>query len=329
MPQRNSLHELAQRQRNDLLRGDDQVLAKIAALHEGTKSYAEQRLADLSARINARIAAGASPGVALELERIRFENLLADLGNRARSNAAEIAEIAAERRMALGRQGLADSSALMANGAARAQIALADLNRAPIEAVQELIAQFDARSPLTALMNSAAIDGAARLREVMERELLRGENPRRIGREIAKALDLPRHRSQVIARTESMRAYRAATLTNYQANAEYLAGWIWLSGLGPRTCAACLAQHGTLHPLDEEMAEHPSGRCTQIPKVKGDDRSIESGSDWFARQRRADQRQILGPKGLAIYDGGKPLSAWIHTTNDPKWGRTNRARTPA
>lgn len=139
-------------------------------------------------------------------------------------------------------------------------------------------------------------------------------------------------RALVIARTEMLDAHRAAARAVDLANRDILAGWQWYAKLDSRTCPSCIAQHGSLHEVDEPgPLDHHQGRCTRLPKTKtwrelGFDIAepsgldFESGPDWFNRQPEETQRDILGPKRYEAWRaGGYPFSEWSKPRTSDGW----------
>lgn len=141
-------------------------------------------------------------------------------------------------------------------------------------------------------------------------------------------------RARTIARTETIDAYRNSAKAAELANADVLAGWMWLADLGPTTCRSCVGQHGSMHKLSEDGPDdHPNGRCTRLPVtktwsvlgrkgIKSPDRqfSTESGPGWLKQQPTAVQRTILGAEGRDAWKAGKfPPSAWSVKQENPGW----------
>lgn len=139
-------------------------------------------------------------------------------------------------------------------------------------------------------------------------------------------------RALVIARTEMLDAHRAAARAVDLANRDILAGWQWYAKLDSRTCPSCIAQHGSLHDIDEPgPLDHHQGRCTRLPKTKtwrelGFDINepsgldFESGPDWFNRQPEEVQRDILGPKRYEAWRaGGYPFDEWSKPRTSDGW----------
>ena len=171
--------------------------------------------------------------------------------------------------------------------------------------------------------------------EAMRRRLMQGvaagRNPRDTARlmvrDVQGDFDGGLARAQVIARTETIDAYRAGAKAHHEANSDVLAGWMWLASLTERTCPSCVAMHGSVHDLDEPgPLDHPQGRCSRMPLVKPElvpgapTPTIESGPEWLARQPEGVQRSVLGPRRFEAWqDGGYPVSRWAVRRESPDW----------
>lgn len=70
-------------------------------------------------------------------------------------------------------------------------------------------------------------------------------------------------RTLTVMRTETMRAARETAHDIYRENG--ITEWTWHSQLSPTTCAFCRSQHGTRHPISEQLLSHPNCRCVQKP----------------------------------------------------------------
>lgn len=146
-------------------------------------------------------------------------------------------------------------------------------------------------------------------------------------------------RALVIARTEQLDGYRAASAAHQEANRDVLAGWVWCAELNLRTCPSCIAQHGSEHPLDEDgPLDHHQGRCTRLPVTKSwaelgidgidePDDAIRPGDGvrWLERQSDEMQERILGPKRYAAWQEGRyPPSDW--SVRVQHWSRDEHGR---
>lgn len=171
--------------------------------------------------------------------------------------------------------------------------------------------------------------------EAMRRRLVQGvaagRNPRDTARlmvaDVQNDFDGGLARAQVIARTETIDAYRAGAKAHHEANSDVLAGWVWLANLSERTCPSCVAMHGTEHDIDEPgPLDHQQGRCSRMPLVKPELVSgaptpkVESGTEWLERQPEGVQRSVLGPRRYEAWKAGDyPASRWAVRRESETW----------
>lgn len=136
---------------------------------------------------------------------------------------------------------------------------------------------------------------------------------------------------QTIARTETHRAYRSASLQVMNDNKHLLKGWRWSSARDRRTCAACLALDGRIFQTDVPMKGHPNCRCSMAPVTKtwkelGYDVPEpmivqETGAAWLKKQAPSVQRQILGNAAQAEYaSGAVQLNDFVRLRQSRVWG---------
>lgn len=215
--------------------------------------------------------------------------------------------------------GLSNSIALMETAAEGAGIATA-FNKLPVSAVENLVGTLGNGSPLRTLLDRLPAAG----RQIVEQGLIEGvalgRNPRAIASEIRKGLGGNLNRALTISRTETLRAYRTATIQAYQANSDVVTGWYWRSGRSRRCCAACVALDGTFWTVRDPMRPHPRCRCTMIPGVKGV--TVDKGSTWFNKQDAETQKAIIGTKSgyAALKAGELKLQDFVGLERNPVWG---------
>lgn len=207
------------------------------------------------------------------------------------------------------------------------------VNLLPRQALIEVQAALHADAPLGRLFDAFA--GSAR--QAVEAELVQGmaagKQPSEIGRAINRRLRTDQlGRAQTIARTETMRAYRAATQRTFEENEHLVLGWRWYSGMNTRTCVVCLAKHGQFFPVSVQMATHPNCRCVMMPETKTweelgfagvpDTGTVPRFGPHVFREWDEDrQRAVLGPGAFRAYQAGRvDLVDFVGTTFDPVWG---------
>jgi len=207
-------------------------------------------------------------------------------------------------------------------------------------AIANLVGATQAGSPLADLFSGFGAEAAENVSKALITGLTAGDNPRKVATDVQQALGTSRNRALTISRNEMLRCYKSAALESYRANDDIMSQWRWQADKSGRTCAVCLAMDGSLHDLDEDFESHVQCRCAPVPVTKswedilsgtGIDTSIpetsasaddyQSGSDWFAQQSEAVQRQVLGnAKYKAYQNGDLELSDLVGVSHDEKWG---------
>lgn len=210
----------------------------------------------------------------------------------------------------------------------RGAAVMVNWNRLPTEALTSLVGFSGDGSPLGELLGKLPGEAGKAVRRSLIEGLAAGQNPRQIARNIRKDLGGNLARALTISRTEVLRAYRESTHQNYLANSGILDGWMWLAAKQPRTCPACLAMDGTVHPLRERLVDHPNGRCCAVPYSK--DWNLpkrQTGAEWFAEQGEATQRKVLGDAAYEAYRAGAvSLQDFVGQRRSRAWGPTHYAR---
>lgn len=158
------------------------------------------------------------------------------------------------------------------------------------------------------------------------RGFVNGWGPRRAAREIAAAVgSMPVYRAENLMRTLHLQSYRRGTTASYLANADILEHRIRVAVLDTRTCIACVVQHGKVLRLDEEVEDHHSGRCGSIGKVKGIDRVVRPGEQWFRALPEERQRQQMGASAWRAWkDGAIRMDDFVERYEDDVFGGMTR-----
>jgi SPP1 gp7 family putative phage head morphogenesis protein len=280
------------------------------------------RIEALTKRYYAALDAGeaTSPAWLYQLERLAALQQQVEEEMRELVSAAEI-RVRAEQYEAVQAAQRHAAAMLRASRVSRETARLATgFNWLPREAVQELTG-FASSGPLRALLGGLGREAS----EAITRELVTGIglglSPREVARNCRAALGGNLSRALTISRTETLRAYREATHQSYAANADVVEGWVWYCGKDSRTCAACWAMHGTVHPITERLDDHPNGRCVQVPQTRMLPLDVESGSVLFARLTPAEQLKVLGPGKFKAWQEGKlDLQDLVTQKQDRLWG---------
>lgn len=202
----------------------------------------------------------------------------------------------------------------------------------PDEAIEALAGALQERSPLQRLLAQRfGPDMAQEAGDILLRGLAEGVGPRRVAAELRRAFGQPLSDALRIARTETNRAFRAGTMGSWRLNPHIVRGWVWHAALDTRTCMSCVAMHGTEHGMDEDLDDHPNGRCAAIPitvsmaelglDVPETQVEVEAGGAWFARQPEAVQRAMMGAAKYEAWRAGEiALPDLTARSSDPEWG---------
>lgn len=198
-------------------------------------------------------------------------------------------------------------------------------DRLPKEAVENIVGIAGNGRPLGELLRNRMVtqdqDVWQRLVDNLVRGTALGRNPRVVAQQMKDDLAGGLNKALVIARTEGLRPYREASRAQYE-NSGVVVGQKRLCAHDGRVCGACLADEGTLYSLDEVISDHPQGRCTSVPVVRGmPETTWLAGETWFRQQREETQVSILGRQKWEAYQEQRFKFADLVTrTSDRVWG---------
>jgi SPP1 gp7 family putative phage head morphogenesis protein len=310
------------------------VLARDADLaRQMRRRYAEieQRLQDKVTAIANQIAQLHADKQLVTAQRLyqleRYQALLAQA--RAELNqysrwAADQIETEQQRMLELG---LKSASDLVEAGYLDAGVARAAFNLLPADAVGFQIGLTGEGTPLYQLLQAAYPEMVDQATAALVTGIAEGAPVQEIARSLValwgEHAGMPLLRALTIARTETLRAYRAANASQMQAAG--IRSYIRRCALSDRTCPACLALDGKEYPTDEMFLSHPNCRCVLSPKIPGIDYAqFKTGKDWFFSLPEGRQRAIVGPGKLDWLQDGGDFARLATIRNSPKWGDTIR-----
>jgi SPP1 gp7 family putative phage head morphogenesis protein len=199
--------------------------------------------------------------------------------------------------------------------------AQASLSQAPIMTSQFAVGALRDGSPLIDSLLKYAGQSADEVGKILMTGISTGTSSIVIARQMRDVSGGNLTHALTIARTETMRAYNTEALERYRAYG--FNAWMWQADMSERTCCACIAMDGTIHPLDEEFfGTHPRCRCCSVPITdysRPEER--QTGLEWFDEQPDEVQERMLGPAKFAAWrDGEFKLSDLVGYRDDPKWG---------
>ena len=331
------LERAAARFRAELLRNEADAAARMIAAYGAAYARISEQLQRLTERQEEARRSGQFPGLSWLYQQDRLEQLVTLV-------AAEISAFADQAGATITAQQAAAVTQARTHAAELIRVALgpaaeryAPFVTLPTSATEKMVGHLANGSPLRTLLDQLGPEAAESAKKRLVVGVATGQGPKAIAAGLREDLGGNLNRALTVARTETLRAYRESSRETYQANEELLEGWVWLAHLGPRTCASCLAMHGTVHPLSEPMGTHPNCRCSAAPKSKGLEslginglpprQPVETGAEWLRRQPQPVQASILGDAGAAAWRSGEVrLSDFVKRTRSPEWGVSRTAR---
>jgi SPP1 gp7 family putative phage head morphogenesis protein len=203
-------------------------------------------------------------------------------------------------------------------------------DRLPVEAIQTMIGLAGNGQPIGELLVRRMIRDAQgqplpgvweRLTRTLIESTAIGRNPRDTARLMRDNLTGGLQKALVIARTEQLRVYRYAAIQQYQASGVVL-GHKRLTAHDSRVCIGCLADEGTVYPITEAIPDHPNGRCTGVPVVRGmPEVQWQAGEAWLRAQPEETQRAIMGAARWELWQAGDAkFGDFSQRTFSREWG---------
>lgn len=202
-------------------------------------------------------------------------------------------------------------------------------NRLDIDTIESLLGFLDPAGPLYKRLENLSPFMAQRVADTILENIALGHNPRAWAGLIRDQLGVGLSQALTMARTVQIKSYQEATRANYVANADIVQSWIWYAELDADVCMSCVAQHGSVHPLDESLNDHHNGRCTAIPWVVDADNPVgQGGQEWFDSLSADEQRAMMGNSKHDAYTAGTfDFGAQSATHTDDIYGEL-RVETP-
>jgi hypothetical protein len=91
------------------------------------------------------------------------------------------------------------------------------------------------------------------------------------------------------------------------------------------SCLSCLILDGELYDTESELEDHPNGRCSVIPIVRGQDApEWNKGRDWLESQSPEKQIEVMGRTRWDMWQNGTPLDAFAGKSHSDVWGDAPR-----
>jgi hypothetical protein len=244
-----------------------------------------------------------------------------------RYNSGYLAGLVENERLNLGLIGVdAATEAIRASYAARMAPWFPTLNKGAVEAMAASLSNL---APLYELLKAAAglaVDG---LTGALMDGIAQGLGVKTVAANMAQGMGLGLDRALLIARTEMMRAYRAGSTLQYRES-RVVIGYRRLVRKGT-ACMACLMLDGELLSRQDELQDHPAGKCQAVPVVIGAGApKWVTGKEYFLELSAEEQMARMGKKKFELWQAGVfRLEDLAVMREDAVWGKEPRVATIA
>ena len=320
--------DMMDRWRADLLAGEQTATRRMAQAWLSVEQSLQAQLDALAFEMAAR-----PGGVTMyQLRRMeRFQGLMAQIQVQMNQYSAWVEQLVTERQQSAATMAVQHAEAAVQAQAFDAGTAVqAGFDRLPVSAVQYMVGSTANGSPLRDILLDAGRVGPDALAFELINGLALGRNPVEIARR-AMRMGLGRSFSRMvlIARTETLRVYRQATLDGYRATNGLVTGYRRVASKSERTCLGCLMADGRFYELTTPFEEHPAGRCVAIPEIRGKPPTKwQTGQEWFKTLTPQKQREMMGPSRFDLWNEGLiDLDDLSEREEDPTWGGSLRPAT--
>jgi|GEM_PF-1268092 len=323
-----TIFDLAKDFKARLLAGEAQAAARMTAayleMYERQRDQLEFALAQIDSplKAEAEFAAG------------RLGNVIKQLSDELEKYAAFAAGEISERQVALAQLAQEHSAGLVMQqlGDPPKGFDTYTWQKLPTETLEQLAGFTETGTPLDEMLQKLVPHGIEKVKQAILVGTARGMHPDDIASLVQDELGGNLGRFLTVQRTAEMQAYREGQRLALEENAEVIKGWRWFASLSFDTCLACLAKHGTFHPLGTRMESHWNCRCVEVPETKSweelgfpgieeIEQPWETGEEWLKRQDPENQRRTLGS---ARYEAWKAdavkLGDFLGHEHDPVWG---------
>ena len=334
------LYQAAQRYRNGLIRREEAAVAALRQSYGAAVQQLSRELDALDERLAMREEQGKPLADAALAMRDRLESLINQTQRELDALSPEAVRIVTDGQQTALQWVNSETGQLLyasTGDARRAAEVMGTFTALPTDAIEALVGFSSDGSPLAVLFDTIAQDVPGAMRLTLSSGIAQGRNPRAVARDLMTLTNLPATRAETIARTEMLRAAREGQRRIYETNPAVIS-YRRTATQDARVCLACLALSGTIHRTAEIMPSHPNCRCVMVPvtpslaEITGDPSIPDLRPGPVTPDRimagldRDELMGIFGPRRMALFDDGYPLSDMIAVDNDTRWGPTTRIR---
>ena len=322
-----------------IMKRESSTVREITALYNDAMKNINVQIAALTQKIQAAKVAGEDVNILWLHQNIRLHDLTATIKSEIDQFANDSLDTVTQAQLFAAKTGQIQSIDMLNRETQDSPVKLT-FNSLPVDALQNFAGRASNGSPLHALFSGMGTTASHDVTDAIYTAIATGAGSRETANVIQNAVNTTHARALTISRTETLQAYRGASLDIYKRNSDVVEQWRWMCEKSVNTCAMCLAMDGSLHDLDETLDSHPNCRCVATPVTKSWDDILsplgidasdipetshdtyQTGQEWFDDQSSDKQREILGPAKFDAYQDGtiSSLSDLVGTRNDPQWG---------
>ena len=199
----------------------------------------------------------------------------------------------------------------------------ASFNKINIKAVESMIGKASDGSPLSTLLKNDFGEAADGLLQALVNGVAQGKGADAVARSMAEGMGMGLDRSLLIARTELNGSYRSAATEQYRESG-VVSGFRRLVSRD-EACLGCLILDGEFLESEDELDDHPNGRCVAVPILVGEAApEWQLGKDWLSNQSEDKQIEVLGQTRWDMWKGGTPLESFAGKSHSDEWGDAPR-----
>lgn len=273
-----NLYALNTQFRAELIAGEERAADALVSRYGIAWRTIKDNLDQLLAQIEQERAAGKTVSGAWLRRQERYERLLADAEREVGEFARYASQAAQQQQQAAVAAGL-NAAPQLAAASTNTPFVLVNWNRLPTEAFRDLVGFTADGTPLSKLLGSLGPRAARSIQGELLSGLAQGKGIRHVARQIEGELGGDLVRARLIARTETLRAYRESSIRSYGANPRVCKKWRWTASRSRRTCGMCLAMDGREFPLDVPFGSHP--QCFPAGAVVTGPPVVGTATRWF------------------------------------------------
>lgn len=326
IPEEPSVIRLLRSQRDKLTSLEEEQLRRMASHWIQIEQNLQEEMILLAQQLQEAKASGAVITEQLIAKLSRYETLNSSLKEQILKYAKEGASEEITQQQLIYFQLGIDTASIGINSL-QAGLSFNTLSVAQFEDLAGLLADG---SPLYKLLKEAYPESLDGIIKGLLEGTARGLGPIQVAQMMAEKMGMGLERMILIARTEQLRAWRTSTARQY-VESGVVQYSMRVCDRGPRTCVACLLADGEIIPLGEVLSDHPRGRCTTVPVIKGQ-RPVDwqHGEEWFLSQSEDFQKDALGPGMYNLWKEEKfDIQQLLGRSYDPVYGSAPRVRSLA